>query len=559
MSYTINLTNGNVYTTIPDGTINQSSSMTLIGKNYAGYGQFLDDNFIHLLENSANGTAPVAPLVGQLWFNTTLGALQVYNGSIFKALGGATSSGTPPAAGNSVIGDLWYDTINDQLNVWTGSAWLLVGPTYTASTGLTGAIPATIVDGTGTSHVVVELYAGATLVGIIAKDAPFQLATALSPGFPIGTTIYPGIQLGNNVNGQIPTFTGTATNTLNLNGLASTQFIRSDINSNTTGALSVLNNSGLFVGAGSIFNIAVSGAGNTTASLTNSATNGNINLSVTSGTLGVIPALTINGSTGQVTGLQGGILANNSLALNSLTSSQFMRTDVNTSTTGTISAAGNISTGGSFNAPTGTVNSANVVTGVLQVNNNALILGNLSVQGNVNFIDSTTVVTNSLVLEVGNNAPSLVSLNGAGLAAGPATGPFTYWQYSAPANAWSTNVGISAAGNIYAQNVFGNISGNVSGSISTTGNVYALNVSASGTVTGQYLVGDGWQVANVTAGNVNGVVSSAASASNFASGGFSMGVSGGKIYFSYNGSHIASLDSSGNFTSLNNITAFNTP
>ena len=555
MSYTINLTNGNVYTTIPDGTINQSSSMTLIGKNYAGYGQFLDDNFIHLLENSANGTAPVAPLVGQLWFNTTLGALQVYNGSIFKALGGATSSGTPPAAGNSVIGDLWYDTINDQLNVWTGSAWLLVGPTYTASTGLTGAIPATIVDGTGTSHVVVKLYTGATLVGIIAKDAPFTPATPIA-GF---STINPGIQLSTLIGSQVPTFTGTATNTLNLNGLASTQFIRSDINSNTTGALSVLNNSGLFVGAGSIFNIAVSGAGNTTASLTNSATNGNINLSVTSGTLGVIPALTINGSTGQVTGLQGGILANNSLALNSLTSSQFMRTDVNTSTTGTISAAGNISTGGSFNAPTGTVNSANVVTGVLQVNNNALILGNLSVQGNVNFIDSTTVVTNSLVLEVGNNAPSLVSLNGAGLAAGPATGPFTYWQYSAPANAWSTNVGISAAGNIYAQNVFGNISGNVSGSISTTGNVYALNVSASGTVTGQYLVGDGWQVANVTAGNVNGVVSSAASASNFASGGFSMGVSGGKIYFSYNGSHIASLDSSGNFTSLNNITAFNTP
>jgi hypothetical protein len=54
MSYTINLTNGNIFAVIPDGTINQSSSQTLVGKNYAGYGQFLDDNFIHLLENGAN-------------------------------------------------------------------------------------------------------------------------------------------------------------------------------------------------------------------------------------------------------------------------------------------------------------------------------------------------------------------------------------------------------------------------------------------------------------------------------------------------------------------------
>ena len=57
MAYTINLTNGNLFATIPDGTINTTSSMTLIGKNYAGYGQFLDDNFIHLLENSSNATA----------------------------------------------------------------------------------------------------------------------------------------------------------------------------------------------------------------------------------------------------------------------------------------------------------------------------------------------------------------------------------------------------------------------------------------------------------------------------------------------------------------------
>ena len=47
MSYTITLTDGAVFATIADGTINTSSSMTLVGKNYAGYGQFI--NFLSII------------------------------------------------------------------------------------------------------------------------------------------------------------------------------------------------------------------------------------------------------------------------------------------------------------------------------------------------------------------------------------------------------------------------------------------------------------------------------------------------------------------------------
>ena len=136
MSYTIALTNGTILATIPDGTINTSAcSQTLVGKNYAGYGQFLDDNFVHLLENAANSTPPGAPLTGQLWFNTTTGVLQVYNGTGFKPLGGANAASTAPT--NNNIGDLWYDTTHAQLNVWTGTQWLLVGPIYNSATGKT--------------------------------------------------------------------------------------------------------------------------------------------------------------------------------------------------------------------------------------------------------------------------------------------------------------------------------------------------------------------------------------------------------------------------------------
>lgn len=253
MSYTINLTNGNIFATIPDGTINTSSSMTLIGKNYAGYGQFLDDNFIHLLESNANTTPPGAPLTGQLWFNTTAGSLQVYNGVNWVPLASNTSSGTAPT--NPTVGALWYDSTNAQLNVWTGTAWLLIGPIYTAATGVTGAIPATVVDNTAVTHVVVELYVSNSLVGFISKDAAFTPQTPIS-GF---TTIRPGITLSTLVGSQVPLFQGTATSSNQLNGLTSSQFMRTDTNTGTSGSVTV--------GAG-ILNGGSSGTGNIGSSAT---------------------------------------------------------------------------------------------------------------------------------------------------------------------------------------------------------------------------------------------------------------------------------------------------
>jgi hypothetical protein len=71
MSYTILLTNGTVLTTIPDGTINTTStSLGLPGRNYAGYGQPVDENFVWLTENFASSVPPANPLTGQLWYNT---------------------------------------------------------------------------------------------------------------------------------------------------------------------------------------------------------------------------------------------------------------------------------------------------------------------------------------------------------------------------------------------------------------------------------------------------------------------------------------------------------
>lgn len=78
MAYTIVKSDGQVLTTIADGQINTtSSSLGLPGRNYAGYGQVLDENFVYLVENFASTTPPVNPLRGQLWFNTNNNILYV--------------------------------------------------------------------------------------------------------------------------------------------------------------------------------------------------------------------------------------------------------------------------------------------------------------------------------------------------------------------------------------------------------------------------------------------------------------------------------------------------
>ena len=214
MSYTITLTDGAIFATIPDGTINTTSSMTLVGKNWAGYGQFLNDNIIRLLESGSNDTAPGAPLTGQLWWNTTSGTMQVYNGTTFKTVGAAAASSSAPTS--NVAGDLWYDTVNQQLNVYTGTAFIVVGPAFTPGTGTTGAIVATITDNTAAAHSVIELYANNQIVGIVSKDQTFTPGTAV-PGSWGVQAVNPGLTLASGIANNAMWGNVTASGTVTVN------------------------------------------------------------------------------------------------------------------------------------------------------------------------------------------------------------------------------------------------------------------------------------------------------------------------------------------------------
>ena len=290
MAYTVNTTNGSILATVADGTIDTTTTnLTLIGKNYSGYGELLNENFVKLLENFSNTSQPSSPTTGQLWWDTTNQILKVYNGTSFKVVSGSTSSATQPTS--AIAGDLWFDSDNDQLYVYNGSSWVLIGPSFTSGTGESGAIVETIADNLGTNHVVVRMYVADDTVAMISKDAQFTPQSSIS-GF---ATISPGIQLSSAVTGA--TFTGSVSNSQQLDGLDSTQFLRSDANDSTSGVLTINNDGGIILGLDSDLSISVTG---NNAKLANGTTDGDIVFDVNSSVDGVTSAMLIDGSTAAV-------------------------------------------------------------------------------------------------------------------------------------------------------------------------------------------------------------------------------------------------------------------
>lgn len=368
MAYTINLTDGTLFATIADGTVNTTSSMTLIGKNYAGYGQFLDDNFIHLLENGSNTTAPSSPLTGQLWWDKTNSLLKVYNGTTFKTISAATSSSTAPTS--NVTGDLWYDTVNQQLKVWTGAAFLVVGPAFTSAEGTAGAIPETINDSGATPHYVTSLYVNNTRVAIVSKDASFTPAAPTNSTFP---TIYPGITL---TNSGSPVFAGSATNAQLLDSLDSTDFMRATANTTTTGTLKVLNNTGLYVGTGNVFNVNVSG---NDAQIKSDISNGNLTIQAN------VAGTTYN--VAQALGATGVFAVSNAITVGTTASAVGNVTGGNLRTGGQVSATGNVTGGNIISAAAvsavSLVTTGNVDSGNLRSSGLASVAGNITSAGNV--------------------------------------------------------------------------------------------------------------------------------------------------------------------------------
>ena len=299
MAYTITTTAGATLASIADGTVNSTNtSLTLIGKNYAGYGIFLNENYIKLLENFYNSSAPTAPLAGQLWYDSTNALLKVYNGSIWKPISSSASGTSQPAS--PVTGDLWYDSANAQLKVWSGSAFITVGPSYTTTSGTSGAVVETILDGGSASHVVVKFYISNTVVAILSKDAEFTPGTSIS-GF---TKVFPGLNLASSISGA--QFTGTVSTAATLGGFTASQFLRSDQATSSAYAVTV---GSLLVG--SDLTVATSSGD---ISIRNGTSNKNLDLYINKGGVDT-KAIGITGTTGAVA-IPGALTVTSTTALN---------------------------------------------------------------------------------------------------------------------------------------------------------------------------------------------------------------------------------------------------
>jgi hypothetical protein len=257
MAYTINKTDGTVVATITDGTIDNTTSLTLFGKSYSGFGESLNENLVKLLENSTSTSAPTAPLKGELWFDASTNQLKVYDGTSFKPTGGSKAQSSAPS--NPSSGDLWLDTDDDQVYAYTGSAWQLVGPVYTSGQTLSGWKIETLASAGG-NKVVSSMYAGNTRVAILSKETFTPSVT--QTGF---AEIKAGLTL-NSTLGAV--FDGTNTqaaqidvsSTTNTSGtiIAGGNFLRADASDTTSGALTITNDSGITLGASGELTVTVS-------------------------------------------------------------------------------------------------------------------------------------------------------------------------------------------------------------------------------------------------------------------------------------------------------------
>jgi hypothetical protein len=247
MAYTINKTNGTILANVADGQIdNLSSDITLIGKNYSGFGEFLNENFVKLLENFANTSRPARPVTGQIWFDSTELKLKVYNGTSFVPVSSAIVSNTRP--GTLSIGDLWFNQVDKQLYFFDGTNTILLGPDYSESQGLSGLKVSTILDKQNTSRVVTLFYNNGILLGIFSKDE-FIPKVAI-PGFNnVGEDkiISPGFNAGN-LSGI--KFKVTCENAEQLDGVVAATFARRDEENIFEGQVSIKSDAGITFGEG---------------------------------------------------------------------------------------------------------------------------------------------------------------------------------------------------------------------------------------------------------------------------------------------------------------------
>jgi len=247
MAYTIFNTRNQDVAVVEDGTIDNTTDLKLIGKNYAGYGEIQNENFIYLLENFAGANQPPRPIAGQLWFDTTDKKIKAYDGndeSVFVPLGnlhiGAKPTGAAITAANVNKGDLWWDDVTSQLythnGATSGDPFVLIGPrgNQTIKTAVEDAevfdnLFAGQADPSPYKHKILKGYVDDVVIFTVSNDEFVLDDSNPITGFDRikkGITLLNTENANNGVTSGNYQFHGTVSNTLQLGGTLAQEFVQ---------------------------------------------------------------------------------------------------------------------------------------------------------------------------------------------------------------------------------------------------------------------------------------------------------------------------------------------
>ena len=253
MAYKLNKTDGTLLTELVDGQIDTTTcDLTLIGRNYVGFGEAFNENLIKLLENFASSGAPSTPITGQLWYDKSEGRLKVYDGTGFKSNGPIVSNTQP----RMVAGDIWINNSTNKLYFYDGTDLVLVGPVYENAQGLSGWEVDTVRDRSAVDHTLLKMFVGGSLVAFISNEE-YTPTLAEQSLLQITGNVKKGINL---VDFNNFIFHGISESTESLitdetdpdTGLrvkkTASQFLPNDTDGTTTGKLVINNSQGIVIG-----------------------------------------------------------------------------------------------------------------------------------------------------------------------------------------------------------------------------------------------------------------------------------------------------------------------
>jgi len=247
MPYIVNTYNGQQIAIVNDGAIDQTTDIKLIGRNYAGFGEILNENMVHILENFAGSSQPPKPIAGQIWYDSANKVLKFYDGNQMRIAGGAEVGATQPTG--LAKGDLWWEEDGEQLYVYNGEDYMLVGPVATGGEGVSQVTVATIKDTLANDRTILKVTVQDQVINIISKDE-FTIDNGVNPiaGF---SQIKKGLNLASKITYPGMRYWGTAEDADNLGGIPAAQYVLNSGLQSFSDVVSFLNDNGIVLGAGS--------------------------------------------------------------------------------------------------------------------------------------------------------------------------------------------------------------------------------------------------------------------------------------------------------------------